>query len=1096
MAASVEQLMHSLRVERALEHVRAAVFRMEKSSDIAGIARIVWEELQRLGYDLPRCGISIFDEERDFYGGYHVWNFPRIPFRKGTVMENLGVYTNAIEGSLRPGGPFRDDLIAAWRKRITYRRVVTDLAEKKALAEYSKRVTGEKFVMDSKDIPDAYYVYVPFEFGVIGVMSLNLDPEQFSAEDDKLFGRFGEAFSDGYRRFLEMREREIQQSVDHLQAKVTSMRQSGDIVDVIVELGQQLRNLGLTFDSCFISVIDEDADVVHGYGVSPISVMKVPRMDVTTIDRSDLYRLSEFKQPVLVSSIAADLDFAYFVEPLATSLVRDERMKKPRIIRRTPEQVEALKPVFQRRWRIKEEIPAEFITKSVIRVPFSHGSIAVSAFKEGAFMLRDVNIVAAFAEALSLGFTRLHDFQQLEQRTRQLEMERAVEHLRAEVASMRRSADIVGVITELGQRLDSLGMEFDNCTISVIDKMAKSVRMYTVGHAGMTTYVREVMEGQDRDRTVLDHLWEIEEPVFVRNIAKGFDFGYTVESFEESPVSRDKGTTPRVVRRSRKEAEALVDIYRRRWGSDKFTPDLVGRSLILVPFSHGRISVANLKPDLYESKDVDLVAAFADALSLGFTRFFDFQNLERRNRELEIERSVEKVQLSVQAMKSSADIVRVIPLIAEELWHVGLDFEDLSIRIYDPAARKVHVYASGRAQQRVWHELNPESLPFGPETIDVLEKEDMPVIITDIPQADEQVVVHMSAPMDSYYGEQPSEKTVVISRSDDELARVIPIYEKYWHLKPWPRSMYLRSVARTCFTGGTIALNDNRANHFTLREAKILERYADAFAMGYARYQDFRRLEEQNQALEAASRLKSDFLANMSHEIRTPMNAVINFSSLILDGTYGEISADLRDAVEEIDSNGEALLNLINDLLDLSKIEAGAMRIQLEECSPEECIDNAIAALDYKAREKGLEVIREVEGDLGVMFADQRRITQHVLQNILKNAIKFTAEGGIRVGARRDRESILFWVADTGIGIPKQEQDKVFESFRQVDGSVTREAEGTGLGLTIARKFVEMHGGRIWVESESGQGARFQFTIPVSHGGTKKDNGRKAHLAH
>jgi signal transduction histidine kinase len=1095
MAASVEQLMHSLRIERALECVRAAVFRMEKSSDIAGIARIVWEELQRLGYDLPRCGISIFDEERDFYGGYHVWNFPRIPFSKGTVMENLGVYTNAIEGSLRPGGPFRNDLIAAWRKGKTYCRVVTDFLEKKALAEYSKRVNDETLVMNPEDIPDAYYVYVPFEFGVIGVMSLNLDPEQFSAEDEKLFGRFGEAFADGYRRFLEMRDREIQQSVDHLKAKVASMRQSGDIVDVIVELGQQLRNLGLTFDTCFISIIDEDADVVRGYGVSPESLTKDPRMHVTVIDRPDLHRLLELKQPVLVNSIANGLDFAYFVEPIATSLVRDERKKKPRIVRRTPEMVEALKPFFQRRWNI-EEYPAEFITKSVIRVPFSQGSIAVSDFKEGAFTLRDVNIVTAFAEALSLGFTRLHDFQQLEQRNRQLEMERAVEHLRAEVASMRRSADIVGVITELGQRLDSLGVEFDNCTISVIDKMAKSVRMYTVGHAGMTTYVRGVMEEQDRDRSVLDHLWEIEEPVFVRNIAKGFDFGYTVESFEESPVSKDKGTTPRVVHRSRKEAEALVDIYRRRWGSNKFTPDLIGRSLILVPFSHGRISVANLKPDLYESKDVDLVAAFADALSLGFTRFFDFQNLERRNRELEIERSVEKVQLSVQAMKSSADIVRVIPLIAEELWHVGLDFEDLSIRIYDPPAGKVHVYVSGRAQQRMWQEINPESRPFGPETIDILEKEDIPIIITGIPQSEGQVVVHMSAPMDSYYGDQPSERTVLISRSDDELASIIPVYEKYWGFKPWPRSMYIRSIARTCFNGGTIALNDNRANYFTLREARTLERYADAFALGYARYQDFRRLEEQNQALEAASRLKSDFLANMSHEIRTPMNAVINFSSLILEGTYGEISADLRDAVEEIDRNGEALLNLINDLLDLSKIEAGAMRIHLEECSPEECIDTAIEALDYKAREKGLAVIREIEGDLGVMIADQRRITQQVLQNILKNAIKFTAEGEIRIGARRDRESILFWVVDTGIGIPKQEHERVFESFRQVDGSVNRKAEGTGLGLTIARRFVEMHGGRIWLESKPGQGARFQFTIPVSHGGTKKDDDRKAHLAH
>ena len=276
-----------------------------------------------------------------------------------------------------------------------------------------------------------------------------------------------------------------------------------------------------------------------------------------------------------------------------------------------------------------------------------------------------------------------------------------------------------------------------------------------------------------------------------------------------------------------------------------------------------------------------------------------------------------------------------------------------------------------------------------------------------------------------------------------------------------------------------IVLNHWKADQFNESDAQIVDRFAEAFSLGYARHLDFRRLEEQNRVLEAANRLKSEFLANMSHEIRTPMNAVINFSSLILEGTYGEISEELRDAVGEIDRNGEALLALINDILDLAKIEAGAMKLQIDRCLPEDCLDSAIAALQYNAQEKGLELMREVTGELPVVEADERRITQHVLVNLLKNAIKFTPEGQIRVGVKPDNGSVLFWVADTGLGIPESDREAIFESFRQVDGSLTREAEGSGLGLTIARKFVDMHGGNIWVESELGKGSTFYFTIPA-----------------
>jgi signal transduction histidine kinase len=236
-----------------------------------------------------------------------------------------------------------------------------------------------------------------------------------------------------------------------------------------------------------------------------------------------------------------------------------------------------------------------------------------------------------------------------------------------------------------------------------------------------------------------------------------------------------------------------------------------------------------------------------------------------------------------------------------------------------------------------------------------------------------------------------------------------------------------------------------------------------------------------NEEVMQANKAKSAFLANMSHEIRTPMNGILSFTALIRQGKVGEISDDLRDVLGEISSNGDQLLALINDILDLSKIEAGAMTLHRTDCAPDICIENAIRAVEYKATEKGLVLTSDVAEDLPVIQADERRLTQHVLLNLLRNAIKFTAAGTVRVGCHLNGSGeIVFEVADSGIGIAPDEQERIFESFHQVDGSDTRAAEGTGLGLAIARRFVEMHGGRIWVDSESGQGATFRFTIPIT----------------
>jgi signal transduction histidine kinase len=268
--------------------------------------------------------------------------------------------------------------------------------------------------------------------------------------------------------------------------------------------------------------------------------------------------------------------------------------------------------------------------------------------------------------------------------------------------------------------------------------------------------------------------------------------------------------------------------------------------------------------------------------------------------------------------------------------------------------------------------------------------------------------------------------------------------------------------------------------------------FASQAAVAIDNAQLFQEVEEANRRLARASRHKSEFLANMSHELRTPLNAILGFTELIMDGVYGEVPGELREPITDIHTNGRHLLKLINDVLDLSKIEAGRMRLSLSEYSVQELIDSVISTTRSLAAEKELELISHVPMGLPQGFGDSQRLTQ-VLMNLVGNAIKFTPAGGsITVTARRVRgaecgvrqvaepgDMIEVAVADTGIGIPAEELESIFSEFRQIDSSITREHEGSGLGLSIAKRFVELHGGAIWAQSDVGKGSIFRFAVPL-----------------
>jgi signal transduction histidine kinase len=230
--------------------------------------------------------------------------------------------------------------------------------------------------------------------------------------------------------------------------------------------------------------------------------------------------------------------------------------------------------------------------------------------------------------------------------------------------------------------------------------------------------------------------------------------------------------------------------------------------------------------------------------------------------------------------------------------------------------------------------------------------------------------------------------------------------------------------------------------------------------------------------LESASRHKSEFLANMSHELRTPLNAILGFSQVLQKNLFGELNEKQEEYVEDILSSGNHLLSLINDVLDLSKVEAGQIELELAPFSLREAVERGVVMVRERASKNGVALAAEIEPEVQVITGDERRIRQ-ILFNLLSNAVKFTpAEGRIDVSAARVDGEIQLAVADTGPGIAPEDAERIFEEFQQTDVGA-RHQEGTGLGLALSKRLVELHGGRIWVESEIGVGSRFVFTLPV-----------------
>jgi signal transduction histidine kinase len=458
----------------------------------------------------------------------------------------------------------------------------------------------------------------------------------------------------------------------------------------------------------------------------------------------------------------------------------------------------------------------------------------------------------------------------------------------------------------------------------------------------------------------------------------------------------------------------------------------------------GAIIVRRMEVNPFTDKQIALLRTFADQAVIAIENVRLFQELQTRTSEL-VQSVGELRALGEvgQAVSSTLDLQTVLSTIVRHA--VQLSRTDGGVVYeYDEAAEEFHLRASHLMEAEVVKTL--QATPVRPG----------------------QGATGRAATMRA-----PVQLPDILNEQEFTGTRVRPIFARLGY-----RSVLAVPLLREGRILGALTVFRREVGSFSPEVVNLLQTFAAQSALAIQNARLFREIEDKSRQIEAANRHKSEFLANMSHELRTPLNAIIGFSEVLQERMFGELNEKQAEYTEDILSSGRHLLSLINEILDLSKVEAGRMELELATFDLPLAIDNARTFVRERATKHGINLDVTVDERLGDFVGDERKIKQ-ILLNLLSNAVKFTPEGGrIGISARQADGSVEISVSDTGIGISPEDQAKIFEEFRQVRGDYAHKVEGTGLGLTLAKKFVELHGGKIWVESEVGKGSTFSFTLP------------------
>ena len=473
------------------------------------------------------------------------------------------------------------------------------------------------------------------------------------------------------------------------------------------------------------------------------------------------------------------------------------------------------------------------------------------------------------------------------------------------------------------------------------------------------------------------------------------------------------------------------------------------RTVFVVPLLRegiaiGAIQVLRAEVRPLSDKQMDLLKTFADQAVIAIENVRLFQELQTRTRDLA--RSVEELKALGEvgrAVSSTLDLETVLSTIVSQASQLS-GTDGGAMYEYDEEAEEFHLRATQDLAIEFVELLRSTRIRKGEGAVGRMAVTFEPMQIPDIEQ-------------DATYQSR---------------LRSAALAEGYHALLAVPLLRENRII-------GALIFNRKAPGEFPPDVIELLRTFAAQSALAIQNARLFQELEEKSRQLEIADRHKSEFLASMSHELRTPLNAVIGFSEVLLDRMFGELNPKQDEYLQDIVTSGRHLLSLINDILDLAKIEAGRMELEITDFDLPQAIDNSITLVRERAARRAITLATDVDPQLGEMKGDERKVKQ-VLLNLLSNAIKFTPEGGrVDVQAALADGVAEISVSDTGVGIAPADHEAVFEEFRQVGSDYAKKHEGTGLGLALSRRFVELHGGKIWVKSELGRGATFTFTLPV-----------------
>ncbi|HXV49230.1 MAG TPA: GAF domain-containing protein [Candidatus Binatia bacterium] len=459
----------------------------------------------------------------------------------------------------------------------------------------------------------------------------------------------------------------------------------------------------------------------------------------------------------------------------------------------------------------------------------------------------------------------------------------------------------------------------------------------------------------------------------------------------------------------------------------------------------GAIAIRRMEVRSFTDSQIKLLETFADQAVIAIENVRLFQELEARTRDLA--RSVGELQALGevgQAVSSTLDLQTVLSTIVGHAVQLS-GADGGAIYEYEESMQEFHLRGSHEIEKELVEALRSSPIQLGSGAVGLAATTRAPVEVSDI-----------------------------LEERQYAATRFRPLLRQLGY-----RSLLVVPLLREDRIMGGLSIYRRRRGNFSPEVVKLLQTFATQSVLAIQNARLFREIEEKSQQIEAANRHKSEFLANMSHELRTPLNAIIGFSEVLQERLFGELNEKQAEYTDDILTSGRHLLSLINEILDLSKVEAGRMELEVATFDLPLAIDNARTFVRERATRHGINLDVTVDERLGDIVGDERKIKQ-ILLNLLSNAVKFTPEGGrIGINARQANGAVEISVTDTGIGIAPEDQPKIFEEFRQVGGDYSHKSEGTGLGLTLAKKFVELHGGRIWVESEVGKGSRFTFTLPV-----------------